>query len=59
MIVVSLPMVGYPFTWERGRGTREWVDERLDRVVADLRWGEVSDNARVEVGAFALKMLGY
>ena len=29
-------MHGYPFTWERGRGTERWVEERLDRAVANL-----------------------
>lgn len=26
------------FTWEKGRGTENWVEERLDRAVADAAW---------------------
>lgn len=34
----DLPMEGYPFTWERGRGTSRWVQERLDRVFVNEDW---------------------
>lgn len=30
----DLGMVGYDFTWERGRGTDHWGEERLDRALA-------------------------
>ncbi|XP_019169839.1 PREDICTED: uncharacterized protein LOC109165495 [Ipomoea nil] len=33
-----LQMEGYPFTWERGKGTADWIDERLDKVVASVDW---------------------
>ncbi|XP_019177860.1 PREDICTED: uncharacterized protein LOC109173056 [Ipomoea nil] len=33
-------MVGGRFTWERGRGTESWVEERLDRAVATVEWAE-------------------
>ncbi|CAH9113540.1 unnamed protein product [Cuscuta epithymum] len=26
------------FTWEKGRGTENWVEERLDRAVAEADW---------------------
>ncbi|XP_019175772.1 PREDICTED: uncharacterized protein LOC109171097 [Ipomoea nil] len=39
--------VGYPFTWERGRGTRDWVEERLDRVVVEEGWCETYAQARI------------
>ncbi|XP_031101849.1 uncharacterized protein LOC116005749 [Ipomoea triloba] len=29
-----LPMRGYQYTWERGKGTVEWMEERLDKVLA-------------------------
>ncbi|XP_019166693.1 PREDICTED: uncharacterized protein LOC109162446 [Ipomoea nil] len=32
--LLQVHTVGYPFTWERGKGTMDWVEERLDRVVA-------------------------
>ncbi|XP_019164478.1 PREDICTED: uncharacterized protein LOC109160650 [Ipomoea nil] len=31
--LITLPMVGYPFTWERFKGTVDWVEERA--VVED------------------------
>ncbi|XP_019176865.1 PREDICTED: uncharacterized protein LOC109172170 [Ipomoea nil] len=37
----DLGMVGYEFTWERGRGTHRWVEERLDRAVASGDWCEM------------------
>ncbi|XP_019166906.1 PREDICTED: uncharacterized protein LOC109162678 [Ipomoea nil] len=45
--LVSLPMIGYPFTWDRGKGTVDWVEERLDRVVACMDWLGLYDRARV------------
>ena len=32
--LIDLGMEGYQFTWERFRGTMEWVEERLDRAFA-------------------------
>ncbi|XP_060970043.1 uncharacterized protein LOC115713657 [Cannabis sativa] len=29
---------GYPFTWERGRGSNNWIEVRLDRVLASHDW---------------------
>lgn len=26
-------MLGYPFTWERSRGTTDWAEEKLDRTL--------------------------
>ena len=34
----DLGMVGYPFTWERSRGSDEWVEERLDRALTSNPW---------------------
>ncbi|KAJ6939989.1 hypothetical protein NC651_006219 [Populus alba x Populus x berolinensis] len=25
--LTDIPLIGYPFTWERGRGTAEWIQE--------------------------------
>ncbi|VFQ71532.1 unnamed protein product [Cuscuta campestris] len=36
--LIDLGMKGYPFTWERGRGSTDWVEERLDRAVATDAW---------------------
>ncbi|VFQ82721.1 unnamed protein product [Cuscuta campestris] len=40
-------MQGYPFTWERGRGTENWVEERLDRAVSTCEWRMLHPHACV------------
>ncbi|KAJ9189741.1 hypothetical protein P3X46_000996 [Hevea brasiliensis] len=32
----DVPLEGCPFTWERGRGTQRWVEERLDRAFLNV-----------------------
>lgn len=44
----DMGMLGYPFTWERGRGTEDWVEERLDLAVANKAWRDFFNQARVE-----------
>uniref|UniRef100_A0A803PB73 Reverse transcriptase domain-containing protein n=1 Tax=Cannabis sativa TaxID=3483 RepID=A0A803PB73_CANSA len=34
----DLELSGYPFTWERGRGSNNWIEVRLDRVLASHDW---------------------
>ncbi|XP_031112163.1 uncharacterized protein LOC116016139 [Ipomoea triloba] len=36
--LLQLPMQGYPFTWDRGKGTTDWMEERLDKVLARADW---------------------
>ncbi|XP_042034995.1 uncharacterized protein LOC121781317 [Salvia splendens] len=36
--LIGIESRGYPFTWERGRGTDNWVEEKLDRAVACPNW---------------------
>ncbi|XP_060968619.1 uncharacterized protein LOC115710455 [Cannabis sativa] len=36
--LVDLPLVGYPYTWEKGRDIREWIEERLDRALVTHDW---------------------
>ncbi|XP_031097211.1 uncharacterized protein LOC116001448 [Ipomoea triloba] len=43
----QLPMQGYQFTWERGKGTQEWMEERLDKVLARSDWSSALPGARV------------
>ena len=38
IFMIYISIYGYPFTWERGRGTERWVEERLDRAVASTNW---------------------
>lgn len=44
----DLDIEGYKFTWERGRGTPNWVEEKLDRILASTDWLEMFDNAKGE-----------
>ncbi|XP_019179933.1 PREDICTED: uncharacterized protein LOC109175136 [Ipomoea nil] len=43
----DLGMVGGRFAWERGHGTAEWVEERLDRAVATMEWADLYEDVVV------------
>ncbi|XP_031107282.1 uncharacterized protein LOC116011973 [Ipomoea triloba] len=45
--LAQLPMRGYQFTWERGKGTENWMEERLDKVLAVPDWCDVLPYATV------------
>ncbi|VFQ64823.1 unnamed protein product [Cuscuta campestris] len=45
--LLNVPTLGYPFTWERGKGTEAWVEERLDRVVATGDWVDLQGAIQV------------
>ncbi|XP_019155974.1 PREDICTED: uncharacterized protein LOC109152787 [Ipomoea nil] len=45
--LAQLPMQGYPFTWERGEGTVDWIEERLDKVLVTQEWRDVVREATV------------
>ncbi|XP_019160471.1 PREDICTED: uncharacterized protein LOC109157045 [Ipomoea nil] len=32
--LTQMPMCGYQFTWEKGKGTAGWIEKRLDKVLA-------------------------
>uniref|UniRef100_A0A803NZ69 DUF4283 domain-containing protein n=1 Tax=Cannabis sativa TaxID=3483 RepID=A0A803NZ69_CANSA len=36
--LLALPLVGYPYTWEKGRNSSEWIEERLDRALVTNEW---------------------
>ncbi|XP_019181382.1 PREDICTED: uncharacterized protein LOC109176404 [Ipomoea nil] len=44
----QLPMRGYQFTWEKYSGTDQWLEERLDKVLATMEWCDVHGGAGVE-----------
>ncbi|WOG82157.1 hypothetical protein DCAR_0101319 [Daucus carota subsp. sativus] len=33
-----MELVGYQYTWERGKGTPDWIEERLDRALTTAPW---------------------
>ena len=43
----DLPLKGYPFTWEGGRGSSHWVEERLDRALVNVSWLNLFSNAKL------------
>ncbi|XP_031096875.1 uncharacterized protein LOC116001121 [Ipomoea triloba] len=45
--LAQLPMRGYQFTWERGKGTTDWMEERLYKVLAGVEWTSFLPGANV------------
>ncbi|WKA07960.1 hypothetical protein VitviT2T_025728 [Vitis vinifera] len=43
----DLGYVGYAYTWERGRGTTRWVEERLDRALVSADWKHLFNQSRL------------
>ncbi|KAH9754245.1 hypothetical protein KPL71_015390 [Citrus sinensis] len=43
----DLGIIDYQFTWERSRGTENWVEERLDRALASNSWIHFFPRAKV------------
>lgn len=33
-----MELVGHQYTWERGKGTEEWMEIRLDRALVSPDW---------------------
>lgn len=36
--LTDVELIGHQFTWERGRGTSTWIEERLDRALTTSSW---------------------
>ncbi|CAH9063489.1 unnamed protein product [Cuscuta europaea] len=34
----DFPFMGYQWTWERGKGTENWVEKKLDRIIVNDEW---------------------
>ncbi|XP_050217745.1 uncharacterized protein LOC126668598 [Mercurialis annua] len=45
--LIDIGAKGHKFTWERGRGTNGWIEERLDRVLCNNDWKEMFSSAEV------------
>ncbi|XP_019197195.1 PREDICTED: uncharacterized protein LOC109191078 [Ipomoea nil] len=46
--LAHMPMTRYLFTWEKGKGTPNWIEERLDKVLANQSWREKVSDANVQ-----------
>lgn len=42
-----IPVSSIVCTWERGRGTEEWVEERLDMAVGSMEWNALYEEAKL------------
>ncbi|XP_060969581.1 uncharacterized protein LOC133036837 [Cannabis sativa] len=42
-----MEMEGYKFTWERGKGTENWVEIKLDRALVTPSWLDKFPNAKL------------
>ncbi|XP_019199913.1 PREDICTED: uncharacterized protein LOC109193526 [Ipomoea nil] len=45
--LAQLPMIGYPYTWEKGKGTANWIEERLDKVLVTNEWRNIIPHVKV------------
>uniref|UniRef100_A0A803PKP9 CCHC-type domain-containing protein n=1 Tax=Cannabis sativa TaxID=3483 RepID=A0A803PKP9_CANSA len=41
----DVELQGHPFTWEKGRGSNNWIEVRLDRALATSAWFQVFPQA--------------
>ncbi|XP_019183638.1 PREDICTED: uncharacterized protein LOC109178457 [Ipomoea nil] len=40
-------MIGYPYTWEKGKGTANWIEEKLDKVLVTNEWRNIIPHVKV------------
>lgn len=45
----DLGFSGNMFTWERCRGTNQWIQERLGRGLANIEWKRLFPDAKIQV----------
>lgn len=46
--LIDMELTGYPYTWERGKGTNNWVEIRLDRALITQAWRTIFPLATLE-----------
>lgn len=45
--LIDMELVGYQYTWERGKGTADWIEERLDRALINPAWLDLFPMAKL------------
>ncbi|XP_030508978.2 uncharacterized protein LOC115723633 [Cannabis sativa] len=45
--LVDMDLCGYPYTWEKGRGTQAWIQVRIDRALVSPSWFHVFPSAKL------------
>ncbi|XP_060965512.1 uncharacterized protein LOC133034440 [Cannabis sativa] len=43
----DMDLIGYAYTWEKGRGTSRWIEVRLDRALVSSVWLQTFTQARL------------
>uniref|UniRef100_A0A803P367 RNase H type-1 domain-containing protein n=1 Tax=Cannabis sativa TaxID=3483 RepID=A0A803P367_CANSA len=43
----DMELYGYPYTWERHRGTDDWVEVRIDRALVNQSWLDLFPTAKL------------
>ncbi|XP_062099715.1 uncharacterized protein LOC133805549 [Humulus lupulus] len=43
----DMELIGHPYTWERGRGTPNWIEVRLDRALISQSWRSIFSAAKL------------
>ncbi|XP_019183645.1 PREDICTED: uncharacterized protein LOC109178466 [Ipomoea nil] len=46
--LMQMPMRGHQFTWQKGKGTPNWIEKRLDKALITNDWGLLNENAWLE-----------
>lgn len=45
--LVDVDLLGYQYTWEKGKGTKSWIEVRLDRALVSTNWYESYPDTRL------------
>lgn len=46
---IDLGFVGEKYTWEKSRGTKNWIQERLDRGLVNRAWSDMFPQVEIQV----------
>lgn len=45
--LIDMNIIGHQFTWERSRGSENWIETRLDRVLTNERWTNLFSRSKL------------